>query len=816
MNNTLNFKMSLDNSDFSQKANDAKNAINGMGESVKKNNTYMRDYMREIKNLKSQLLQLEEGTEEYTKAMQELADKTFALRDINETARLSANDLGERFALMSKTMGGVVETFGMVQGAMSLFGVEAENIDKALLKLTSVIAIVNGVGGFEELINKNLPACINMFKNLTAESKICAMAMKSIPYVAVASAIVAIIGHIAKQTKATKELTEEQKKAEQEAKTLIAIERTKQQVEETTTKTVAEMMGKYKLLQTQWNMLGNDIKAKEQFIKDNAKAFNDLGIQVDTVAMAEKILVNDTDRFCNAMRLRAQAIAIQNQIVKETEEYFNKIDKTGVKYGTHYYTAKEGDYFTNEEEAKAAGKNYKSLKFDEYTNGQSMQVNIMTAEDAIKVNAYRNKKAGETRKEYLDGLDKEFNARMELLNGRLASTVNQLEQNPYGGNTIVSNIPVYNGNGGGGSSNNNNNNNNKNDDNTPQQINLLDVLKNSILVDGNFNAYNEEYGKQTGNELNSKNYWDDLTRNLQSLADASGNSDFVKKIETLITTLPNYEAPKKEEEKVEVNVLQLAKDAIESGDFTALDEYIEKQTQAQNGSIKFLQQKINTIQEVADNSASMDLIVDVDGEVDKLKAQLEALKKQINKITGNEEPKTNENDATKKALQDANDIKSATSAIGQAFSSIAGFTDDATASWLTFFGQVLGTIPQLITAFTSLAATEAAAGQAAQGPFGWLGIPVAIGTTLSVILSSIPKFADGGIVGGNSFYGDKIICGLNSSEMVLNGVQQRNLFNLINNGGNVNNNGGTVKFRIQGTELVGVLNNYNNKMKKVL
>ena len=209
----------------------------------------------------------------------------------------------------------------------------------------------------------------------------------------------------------------------------------------------------------------------------------------------------------------------------------------------------------------------------------------------------------------------------------------------------------------------------------------------------------------------------------------------------------------------------------------------------------------------------MDFIVDVDGEVDKLKAQLEALKKQINKITGNED-KPNTNDATKKALQDANDIKSATSAIGQAFSSIAGFTDDATASWLTFFGQVLGTIPQLITAFTSLAATEAAAGQAAQSPFGWIGVPVAIGTVLSALLS-IPKFEDGGIVGGNSFYGDKIWGKLNSGEMILNSTQQRNLFSLLNNGGTVAN-GGTVKFKIQGTELVGVLNNYNNKMKKVL
>ena len=45
---------------------------------------------------------------------------------------------------------------------------------------------------------------------------------------------------------------------------------------------------------------------------------------------------------------------------------------------------------------------------------------------------------------------------------------------------------------------------------------------------------------------------------------------------------------------------------------------------------------------------------------------------------------------------------------------------------------------------------------------------------------STEKHAQGGIVGGNSPQGDKIITGLNSGEMVLNRTQQANLFNLIN------------------------------------
>jgi hypothetical protein len=48
---------------------------------------------------------------------------------------------------------------------------------------------------------------------------------------------------------------------------------------------------------------------------------------------------------------------------------------------------------------------------------------------------------------------------------------------------------------------------------------------------------------------------------------------------------------------------------------------------------------------------------------------------------------------------------------------------------------------------------------------------------------NLPAFADGGIVGGSSFYGDKILARVNSGELVLNQKQQRNLVGQLNAGG---------------------------------
>lgn len=51
--------------------------------------------------------------------------------------------------------------------------------------------------------------------------------------------------------------------------------------------------------------------------------------------------------------------------------------------------------------------------------------------------------------------------------------------------------------------------------------------------------------------------------------------------------------------------------------------------------------------------------------------------------------------------------------------------------------------------------------------------------------------------------------------MILNRGQQANLFNLLDKGTPLGN-GGNVTFKIEGKQLVGVLNNYNNKRSKVL
>lgn len=157
-------------------------------------------------------------------------------------------------------------------------------------------------------------------------------------------------------------------------------------------------------------------------------------------------------------------------------------------------------------------------------------------------------------------------------------------------------------------------------------------------------------------------------------------------------------------------------------------------------------------------------------------------------------------------------------AIGQAIAGISGETDNAVTAVARWIGGLLTAVGQAIPAITALTAAkrakasaeaaDAAAGAASSvASIPIVGPIMAVASIASVIaaLASIPKFATGGIVGGNSFHGDKILARLNSGELVLNQVQQARLSSALD-GGIRQGQGGDVRFEIEGTKLVGILN----------
>ena len=113
------------------------------------------------------------------------------------------------------------------------------------------------------------------------------------------------------------------------------------------------------------------------------------------------------------------------------------------------------------------------------------------------------------------------------------------------------------------------------------------------------------------------------------------------------------------------------------------------------------------------------------------------------------------------------------------------------------------------------AAAGAAVANAMQVPYPYN--LAALGSNMAAIaaafgsIKALSAFANGGIVGGNSTSGDRNLIRANSGEMILTRGQQGTLFDMLN--GKKSAGGGEVTFKIHGSDLTGVLKNYNQKRR---
>lgn len=157
-------------------------------------------------------------------------------------------------------------------------------------------------------------------------------------------------------------------------------------------------------------------------------------------------------------------------------------------------------------------------------------------------------------------------------------------------------------------------------------------------------------------------------------------------------------------------------------------------------------------------------------------------------------------------------LATSVAAVGSAADSSAG----RMAQWVAGVASSIGRAIPAITALTQAQNAKATADAKAAGAgaaasvssIPIVGPIMAVAAVASVVasLANIPKFAAGGIVGGNSYHGDKILARLNSGELVLNGSQQARLSSMIDRPATRGDGGGKVEFVIKGQELVGILN----------
>lgn len=150
------------------------------------------------------------------------------------------------------------------------------------------------------------------------------------------------------------------------------------------------------------------------------------------------------------------------------------------------------------------------------------------------------------------------------------------------------------------------------------------------------------------------------------------------------------------------------------------------------------------------------------------------------------------------------DMNSALGSTGEIFDSLGGI--------MSSFGEdmgawMLGTVGQIAQMIVQLNALATANGVASASKLPFPANIAAIATvvaTIASVFSSLPKFAEGGVVGGSSYFGDKLIARVNSGETILTQNQAARALSMMN-GGNVRVTGDV---RLNGKDIYISLRNY--------
>ncbi len=304
--------------------NAEKNALKQLEAELGKTEEKTKSFRSQIREAREALIAMEQagkrGTPEYQALQTRLGELTDAMSDAQAQANVLAND-EKGFQGVVSMVSGLTGAFSAAQGAIGLFAGENENLNKIMLKVQSLMAITIGLQQVAQTLNKDsyfsivvltkakeLWAAANLkvatTLGITTAAATALMAALTLGLsVAITAIIVALSKLSSKSSEARKELKAFNESIIDNAyKSIAAVEQ----------------------LSTEWDKLGNNLKAKEKYIEDNKEKFEELGASVRSVKDAENLLIDNKDKFIESLVLKAKALAAADLAAQKYKEALQK------------------------------------------------------------------------------------------------------------------------------------------------------------------------------------------------------------------------------------------------------------------------------------------------------------------------------------------------------------------------------------------------------------------------------------------------------------------------------------------------------------
>lgn len=659
-----------------------------------------------------------------------------------------------------------------------------------------------------------------------------------------------------------------------------AFDNIKQTYDSTLKQTYANLIAKYEQMKTSWQSMKSEHE-KTQWVKNNKTAFEELGLKINSIADAENAFTKNTEKVKEAFEKRAQAAAYAAELV---ELYKQQLDLKNRKQNVDSAIKSARDKYNNSTSVSNQDNPYATENANRQANLAGVISDMARGGDGNidKLNANLkivNTKIAET-KTALKGLgnvsmvdpgsgggktsptktstiktDNTTKTHLEELQSQLKKAQDELGNATTIEAKIKADAKVKDIQG-------------EIDEATKGKVTIGAQVDSSYIVQGSdadkrlsrnnaqqrIDRIKQDYdigiiadkseAQRQIDDLNKQLtelglkpievHWETHTEELQrQLQDAQREFDNATTIEAKLKA------------SAKLADLQAQIDTETKGRLTIAADV--KPSYIEQGSIADKRQSYSNAQAKAIR-IQQDFEIGIIGK-DKAKKQIEDLNKQLAKLGKSVKPiklDINSKDIAKIQSLFNIDVTNFDSVKG-AFTSIQGIVDP-TAKGFAAAGtacQALGGAMQQLgsdSAAAKAGLVMAAIGQLAlslatamtdaakQSWITWLAFGISGTAQLVSMVATISQFATGGIVGGNSKSGDRVLARVNSGEMILNAAQQAQLFAIANGrmqptvntdvltglmaGGAGGSKAGSVVGKIRGRDIVLVTANETRQMRR--
>lgn len=369
--------------------------------------------------------------------IEQLINEAGALRDAMDDANTSIKAVASdtaAFDAVAQGLNVITSTAGAAQGAMSMLGVGEEDLMEIQTKLQASLAISNALSTIQTNLQKESALMIGVrtvqekalaagiairtaaegkgviaTKAATIAQAAFNLVAKANPYVLLAMAVVTVVGALAAFTLGSKKATEAEK---QQAEAAEKLKQKQEEMSNALGKAAGNVEAKYRTLQQQWGRLRSDVE-KSKWIKDNANAFNELGLKVGSVSDAEQVLVNMAPQVIAVLKAVAEAEAYSDlykqAIVKRATEWEHRVKGTAT--GDTYKPVTKGEKIQSSvstpQEWIDAGLTYGTDYSTSIIQNSLLQAYTLTKAGVDKINKYRNDQAVALRNKLEAGYNEE-------------------------------------------------------------------------------------------------------------------------------------------------------------------------------------------------------------------------------------------------------------------------------------------------------------------------------------------------------------------------------------------------------------------------